>query len=87
MTDGSIVAYRIDGGPETQIGSTLYQTLSPGDRFGARMVGDTLSIYVDTGDGWTVIGTASDSTYASAGYIGLNCYAHQGANTWVVDEQ
>jgi PKD repeat protein len=50
------------------------------------MVGDTLSIYVDTGDGWSVIGTASDSTYASAGYIGLNCYAHQGANTWAVDD-
>jgi RHS repeat-associated protein/uncharacterized repeat protein (TIGR01451 family) len=86
IANGSIVAYRFDDGSYVQIGSSLYQSLSPGDRFGARMVGDTISIYVDTGSGWNVIGTITDSTYASAGYIGLICYAYQATSTWAVDD-
>lgn len=61
---------RLDNGSETVLGADISQSLTDGDKMGLEIVGDTLTAYVDTGGGWTSVGSRTDSTYADAGYIG-----------------
>ena len=62
---------RVDNGSETVLGANFTQELTAGNKFGIEIVGSTLTAYVDTGSGWTSLGTRTDSTYSAAGYAGL----------------
>lgn len=63
---------RVDGGVLTNLGSAISQELVVGNKFGLEIVGGTLTAYVDTGSGWTAVGSATDSTYSVAGYLGID---------------
>lgn len=70
----SFKLFRIDNGVLTQLGSTENVTQSNGDSFGLESNdSDVHTGYYDTGSGWTACtsATATDTTYQSAGYIGL----------------
>jgi hypothetical protein len=69
----SLIFYRIDNQAFTQLGTTQTPLeMANGHKFGASMIGSTLQAYVDTGGGWTTLGTPeSDPTYGAAGYIGI----------------
>ncbi len=62
---------RIDNGVESVLGANFTQELTAGNKFGLEIVGTTLTAYVDTGSGWTSLGSRTDSTYSAAGYLGL----------------
>ena len=62
---------RVDNGSETVLGANFTQELTAGNKFGIEIVGSTLTAYVNTGSGWTSLGTRTDSTYSAAGYAGL----------------
>lgn len=62
---------RFDNGVETVLGANFSQELVAGNKFGLEIVGSTLTAYVDTGSGWTSLGSRTDSTYTAAGYLGL----------------
>ena len=62
---------RLDNGGETVLGADFTQELTAGNMFGLQIVGDTLTAYINTGSGWTSLGSRTDSTYSAAGYLGL----------------
>jgi hypothetical protein len=63
---------RVDAGVVTQLGAKLYQEFAAGDKLGLQMIGSTISAYYQAaGNSWTLLGSVTDSTYSSAGYIGL----------------
>jgi hypothetical protein len=70
--DNLIKIFREDNNVGTQLGASIAQTISAGDRFGIECIGTTISAYYKVGAGsWTNIGSRTDATYASAGYIGF----------------
>ena len=48
---------------------------------GIRAVGSTLELWYDDGAGWEKRTTAADSTYPTAGYLGLFCYG-ENSSRW-----
>lgn len=62
---------RIDNGIESVLGANFTQELTAGNKFGLGIVGTTLTAYVDTGSGWTSLGSRTDGIYSAAGYLGL----------------
>lgn len=60
---------RIDAGVSTQLGASLASTFADGDSIGANAIGPTLTLYRKTGGVWTPLGSRTDATYATAGYI------------------
>lgn len=69
-SNGGFSVNRVDGGISTQLGSVITQNIASGDKIGMSMIGNTLTVYHDSGSGWTVIATRTDTTYPNAGYIG-----------------
>lgn len=65
--------YRIDDGLLTSIASTSETGVGPadGDKYGIRIIGDIIYLWGDTGDSWEIKLSVSDSTYSSAGFIGI----------------
>jgi hypothetical protein len=63
---------RVDSGSGTVIGGP-YAVTGPvtGNKFGLEAVGSTITAYVDTGSGWTAVGSVVDATYSTAGVIGV----------------
>ena len=57
----------------TALASTPYSVsqFADGDKLGLVAVGTTIIAYTDTGSGWVELGRATDTTYQSAGYIGV----------------
>ena len=66
-----VVVGKLVSGSFTQIGSNINVTFSAGDSFGASMIGNTITVYRKTSGSWASIGSVTDSTYTSAGYIAL----------------
>ncbi|MCA9974243.1 MAG: hypothetical protein KC413_00780, partial [Anaerolineales bacterium] len=64
--------FRLDNDTKTVLGANFSQELTAGNKFGLEIVGSTLTAYVDTGSGWTSLGSRTDSTYSSAGYLGAD---------------
>lgn len=58
--------HRIDNGSYVQL-TTADQELDDGDKLWLRRTGSTLTLYVDTGSGWTQISQTTDATYSCAG--------------------
>jgi hypothetical protein len=67
----SIFFVRWDNGTQTGLGDTIPFTPAAGNRLGFSIVGSTLTAYLNTGSGWVVIDTTTDSTYSAAGYLGM----------------
>ena len=64
---------RIDAGAYTQLGAGIAIEVTEGNKIGGECIGSSISAYLDTGSGWTLKGTRTDSTYGAAGYIGMFC--------------
>lgn len=65
----AIDIYRNDAGSYTVLGSSISQEFTAGDGFGVDMVGTTLTIYRRSSGIWSSLGTRTDATYGSAGYL------------------
>jgi hypothetical protein len=65
--------FRIDSGAFTQlaIASEFGIGGMTGDKYGIRISGDLIELLGDTGSGWEVKLSTNDSTYSSAGFIGI----------------
>lgn len=63
---------RMDNGSLSVLGADFSQELVDGDQFGLEIVGSTLTLYVNTGSGWSSLGSRTDSTYPNAGYLGAD---------------
>jgi len=62
---------RWDNQAETTLLGPLNQNFAVGDRFGLQAEGTTLRAWIEVGAGWTMLGSTTDTTYQSAGYIGI----------------
>lgn len=83
-TVGDVYFYRLDDSATfVQLGATVTGlTFSNGVTFGIEMIGTTLKAYYKpSGGSWTEIGSRTDSTYDSAGYIGVGWWYTEPANT------
>ena len=80
-TGTTLTVSRYDDGSGTQLGADITAPSNPadGDKWGASMTGDTITVYTDTGSGWESEGTRVEDTYDAAGYIGFFSYDN-GAN-------
>ena len=63
--------YSTTNGSNSSIASSISQELNSGDKILLSAVGTTITAYLDTGSGWTQVITGTDSTYSSAGYLGI----------------
>lgn len=62
---------RADSGANTTLGANMSHTLANGHKIGLEIVGTSISAYVDSGSGWVLLGTRTDSTHTAAGKVGL----------------
>lgn len=62
---------RVTAGAPATLASTTDE-LFPGDRLRLRVVGPTLEAWRTNGGAWTLIASASDSTYLGVGYTGVD---------------
>jgi hypothetical protein len=60
--------YRVDNGAITQLGVSIAFTFAANDVIGARMIGDTITVFQNG----TALDTRTDATYTAAGRIGLS---------------
>lgn len=64
--------WKVVSGVFTQLGSTTTgPELSAGDKIGADVVADKLSLYRFNGTSWSMTMTVNDSTFTGAGHIGV----------------
>ena len=78
-----LVINRLDSGVPTQLGATILLELGDGDKLGFRAVGSTIEAWTDTGGGWTLSGSRTDSTYSGAE---RTAFYGAGDTTWVLDD-
>lgn len=64
---------RITGGVPTTLNSWS-QEVASGNRIGIDCTGTTISAYVDTGSGWTLVGSVTDGTYTAAGTTAVSIF-------------
>lgn len=79
----AIKIYRIDNNVNTQLGATVNPMMANGDKIGIRVVGSTITGWLEQGSGWTEQLSRTDSTYAAAGYFG---FYTSDDSTWRVDD-
>ena len=74
--------FRVDNGVPTQLEASISQAIATGDSIGVDRTGNVITVYFcasgagcgASGAGWTNKGTRSDSTYTSAGKIGMAAF-------------
>jgi len=70
---------RTDNGANTVLGATISQEYAAGDSFGMSIIGSTIEVwYKPSAGAWTSLGTRTDSTYSSAGYLGVGMWFSTG---------
>lgn len=63
----------ITAGTNNPIGGAItITTPAAGHKFGMSVIGNTITVYQDTGSGFVAKGTKTDSTYPGAGRIGMS---------------
>ncbi len=67
--DGGI--YRLDNGAFTQLGASLSQEWTDGDGLGLEAIGSAIKAYRRSSGTWSELASRTDSTYGSAGNIGI----------------
>ena len=65
------IIVRVNGSTSTTLASATGPTLQPGDQLLFRAIGSTLELWRGSGAAWTRILSATDTTYAGAGYVDL----------------
>jgi hypothetical protein len=71
-TDETAV-YRVDNGGFTQLGAAITQNFATGEKLGLEAIGSTIAVYRFASAVWSQLSTRSDSTYTTAGKIGMFC--------------
>lgn len=69
--DDQIYMYRWDDWNSPTYMANVGETFAAGDKFGASVVGNTIKAYKYTGGAWAEKLSTIDTTYTTAGYIGL----------------
>jgi hypothetical protein len=64
--------YRVVNDAWTQLGATVEQDLSAGDKIGLEAIGSTIKAYQYTGGSWSEVMSRSDSNVSGAGYLALS---------------
>lgn len=73
--ENTIKINKIVAGSEVVLGATISQTITSGDSIALQAIGSDINVYYKVGAGsWTLVGTRSDSSYSSAGYLGFDLY-------------
>ena len=69
----TVQIYRVDNQAGTLLGATINQEFLVGDKLGVLMIGSTVYVLHKklSGGNWYVLGSRTDSTYSSAGYLAL----------------
>lgn len=64
---------RIDGGTLTFLANDSEFDVGPmtGNKYGIKIVENTIQLWADLGDGWVVKLATEDATYTSAGFLGI----------------
>jgi len=70
---------RIDNGTAVTLGADMTETVSDGDLIGLECLGSAIRAYLFTGGSWQLLGTRIDTTYAGAGYLGVEQIAGTGS--------
>jgi len=73
-----VVIFKIVNGTYTQLGDAVSATISNGHKYGLTAIGTTLTLWRDTGSGWSSVTTRTDSSITSGGYIGALIYSAGG---------
>lgn len=81
--NGSCSLFRLTNASATSIGSGSI-SLAPNDKIGIECIGSAISAYVYQSGAWTLLVTATDSTYSAAGYAGIGM--NGGAGGAAVDD-
>lgn len=61
--------FEVTNDSATQLGADISATINAGDKFGIQCIGTAIDAYGDTGGGWSSLGSRTDSTHSSAGYV------------------
>ena len=69
-TDGVQIS-RVDNGASTQLGATISQEFTAGDKLGLERRSNDISAFQFTAGSWTSLGTRTDATYTGAKYLGF----------------
>lgn len=83
---GTAGIYRLDNGGYTLLGSTFSVTVTAGYKYGFEAVGSTLTAYYYNGSSWASITSRDDSTYGSAGYLGIHSWPNENNGTGRFDD-
>lgn len=71
-----IIFVRIDVSAQTSIGTGVTTAdAAVGTKYGLKVLGDTITVMADYGDGWQEQATVTDATYATAGRAGIEMYS------------
>lgn len=84
--DGSACQWgiqRFDNGVGASLGSLVSQDISDGDQVLFQAYGDILAGFLGSGGTWAQVVSASDSTYTSAGFVGVDLVNGQ---RWRLDD-
>ena len=73
-----IVIFKVINGTYTQLGDAVSATISNGHKYGLTAIGTTLTLWRDTGSGWSSVTTRTDSSITGGGYIGALIYSAAG---------
>jgi hypothetical protein len=69
--------FRVDNNSFTQLGATVTQEVTVGDKIGLEIIGSTIKGYLFTGGSWTEVISRSDSNHTAAGKV---CLEVRGVN-------
>jgi len=73
-----VVIFKIINGTYTQLGDAVSATISNGHKYGLTAIGTTLTLWRDTGSGWSSVTTRTDSSITAGGYVGALIYSASG---------
>lgn len=84
--DGLYKISRFDANVATLLTSTPAGSFAAGTKLKFTANGSTLTLYADTGSGWSQVLQTTDSTYGTAGYIGLRALVNWFDTTYRGDD-
>ena len=79
VDDGHVIRfYRLDAMDDIKLGADIVLGFTPeaGDKIGIKVVGSVIEAWAKDGAAsWTLIGSRTDATYSTGGYLGLKIFA------------
>jgi hypothetical protein len=68
---GTIRVYKYVAGAATQLGTDVNGPVVNGDSLGLEVTGSTINVWQNSGGGWGIVDTHTDSDVSAGGYIGI----------------